>query len=140
MSPTNARFDPQAPLAASPDPWRAADQPSLRDGPPYHMTEMIAAEPAVTGRILDRLADPSGPAGRLAGAVGQAASAGDRIVLTGCGTSEHAGLALVEILREGIRAAGMHGGPGSVVSVQAFELALDPPSSGLVIVCPSCDC
>lgn len=133
MSPTNARFDPQAPLDAAPDPWRAADQPSLRAGPPYHMTEMIAAEPALAGRILERLADPSGPAGRLAGAVGQAASAGDRIVLTGCGTSEHAGLAIVEILREGIRAAGMHGGPGSVVSVQAFELALDPPSSGLVI-------
>jgi fructoselysine-6-P-deglycase FrlB-like protein len=39
----------------------------------------------------------------------------------------------VEILREAVRAAGMHGGPGSVVSAQAFELALDPPSRGLVI-------
>ena len=133
MAPTNVRFDPQAPLAAAPDPWRASGQPSPRVGPPYHMTEMIAAEPALAGRILERLADSSGPAGRLAGAVGQAASAGDRIVLTGCGTSEHAALAIVEILREAIRAAGMHGGPGSVVSVQAFELALDPPSSGLVI-------
>jgi len=133
MSPTNARFDPQAPLAAAPDPWRAADQPSLRGGPPYHMTEMIAAEPALAGRILERLGDPAGPAGRLAGAVGQAASAGEPIVVTGCGTSEHAALAIVEILREAIRAAGMHGGPGSVVAAQAFELALGPPSRGLVI-------
>jgi fructoselysine-6-P-deglycase FrlB-like protein len=126
-------FDPNAALAGAPDPWEATGQPSLRDGPPYHMTEMIAAEPALAGRILERLADPSGPAGRLAGAIGQSASAGEPIVVTGCGTSEHAALATVEILREAVRAAGMHGGPGSVVSAQAFELALDPPSRGLVI-------
>ena len=56
------------------------------------MTEMIAAEPSIARRILDRLADPHGPAGQLAGAVGQAASAGEPIVVTGCGTSEHAAL------------------------------------------------
>jgi fructoselysine-6-P-deglycase FrlB-like protein len=126
-------FDPTAPLQGAPDPWDYTGQPMDRDGPPYHMTEMIAAEPALAGRILARLADPSGAAGRLAGAVGQAASAGDPIVVTGCGTSEHAALAVVEILREAIRAAGMHGGPTSVVAAQAFELALDPPSRGLVI-------
>jgi glucosamine--fructose-6-phosphate aminotransferase (isomerizing) len=121
------------PLAGAPDPWQPSPQPSLRDGPPFHMTEMIAAEPAIATRILERLADPQGAAGRLAGAVGQAASAGEPIVVTGCGTSEHAALGLVEILREAIRAAGMHGGVGSVIAAQAFELALDPPSGGLVI-------
>lgn len=126
-------FDPNAPLPGAPDPWQPTGQPSLRDAPPYHMTEMIATEPALVGRILERLADPSGAAGRLAGAIGQAASAGEPIVVTGCGTSEHAALATVEILREAVRAAGMHGGPGSVVAAQAFELALDPPSRGLVI-------
>ena len=126
-------FDPTATLAAAPDPWEASAQPSGRDGPPYHMTEMIAAEPFIARRILDRLADPHGPAGQLAGAVGQAASAGEPIVVTGCGTSEHAALAVVEILTEAVRAAGMHGGVGSVIAAQAFELALDPPSSGLVI-------
>jgi fructoselysine-6-P-deglycase FrlB-like protein len=130
---TTPDFDPNEPLPGAPDPWAATDQPSHRNGPPYHMTEMIAAEPALAGRILERLADPSGPAGRLAGAIGQAASAGDPIVVTGCGTSEHAALATVEILREAVRAAGMHGGPGSVVSAQAFELSLDAPSRGLVI-------
>ncbi len=60
-------FDPREPLAAAPDPWDFCPQPSLRDGPPYHMTEMIAAEPFIARRILDRLADPHGPAGQLAG-------------------------------------------------------------------------
>jgi fructoselysine-6-P-deglycase FrlB-like protein len=126
-------FDPKAPLAAAPDPWDFSPQPSLRDGPPYHMTDMIAAEPSIARRILERLADPHGPAGQLAGAVGQAASAGEPIVVTGCGTSEHAAQGIVEILTEAIRAAGMHGGVGSVIAAQAFELALDPPSRGLVI-------
>ena len=126
-------FDPTAELAPAPTPWASTSQPSHRDGPPYHMTEMIAAEPGVARRIVDRLADPQGGAGRLAGAVGQAASSGATIVVTGCGTSEHAAQATAEILREAIRAAGMGGGAGSVVAAQALELALDPPSGGLVI-------
>jgi glutamine---fructose-6-phosphate transaminase (isomerizing) len=133
MPPTNARFDPTAPLAGAPDPWESSGQPSLRDGPPYHMTDMIAAEPFLAGRILERLADGQGPAGRLAGLVGQAATAGDPIVITGCGTSEHGALAVVEILRDAMRAAGMQAGPASVIASQAFELSLDPPFRGLVI-------
>jgi fructoselysine-6-P-deglycase FrlB-like protein len=126
-------FDPDAPLAPAPTPWAATATPTPRNGPPYHMTEMIAAEPALVVRILDRLSDPRSGAGRLAGAVGQAASTGAPIVVTGCGTSEHAALGVVEILREAIRAAGMQGGPTSIVAAQAFELSLDPPASGLVI-------
>jgi glutamine---fructose-6-phosphate transaminase (isomerizing) len=126
-------FDPTAPLAPAPNPWASTSQPSLRDGPPYHMTEMIAAEPAIARRIVERLADPQGAAGRLAGAIGQAASTGATIVVTGCGTSEHGALAVVEILRDAIRSAGIAAGAGTVVAAQAFELALDPPSGGLVI-------
>src|SRR5262245_59992201 len=58
-------FDPSAPLASAPEPWASTSQPSLRDGPPYHMTEMIAAEPAIAARILERLADPMGAAGQI---------------------------------------------------------------------------
>ena len=126
-------FDPRAPLDPAPDPWAEMPQPSTRSGPPWHMTDMIAAEPFVAERIVERLADPQGPAGRLAGAVGQAASSGAPIVITGCGTSEHAALAAVEILRDAIRAGGLPAGPTSVVASQAFELALDPPNGGLVI-------
>lgn len=126
-------FDPTAPLAPAPTPWESTDTPSPRDGPPYHMTEMIAAEPHVARRILTALAEPTGAASRLAGEIGQATSAGEPVVLTGCGTSEHGALGAVEILRDAIRAAGMPGGPGAIVAAQAFELALDPPSAGLVI-------
>jgi glutamine---fructose-6-phosphate transaminase (isomerizing) len=126
-------FDPRTPLAAAPDPWAELPQPSVRTGPPFHMTDMIAAEPFVAERILDRLDDPQGPAGRLAGAIGQSASSGAPIVVTGCGTSEHAAIALVEILREGLRSGGLPSGPATILAAQAFELSLDPPSGGLVI-------
>jgi glutamine---fructose-6-phosphate transaminase (isomerizing) len=98
------------------------------------MTDMIAAEPYLAERILDRLADPAdGAAGRVAGAIGQAASSGAPIVVTGCGTSEHAAQGVVEILREGLRSGGLPSGPATILSAQAFELALDPPTGGLVI-------
>ncbi len=126
-------FDPTAPLAPAPDPWDEMPQPSIRSGPPWHMTDMIAAEPYLAERILERLSDPSGPAGRLAGAIGQAASSGAPIIVTGCGTSEHAAQAAVEILRDALRAGGLPAGVASIASAQAFELALDPPNGGLVI-------
>jgi fructoselysine-6-P-deglycase FrlB-like protein len=126
-------FDPRAPLAPAPDPWEELPQPSVREGPPFHMTDMIAAEPFLAERLLDRLGDPQGPAGRLAGAIGQAASSGASIVVTGCGTSEHAAMAIVEILREGLRSGGLPSGPATILSAQAFELSLDPPNGGLVI-------
>ena len=45
------------PLARGPpDPWAETDMPSRRDGPPFHMTEMIEAEPALAARLLERLA------------------------------------------------------------------------------------
>ena len=126
-------FDPHAPLAAAPDPWDDLPTPSTRSGPPWHLTDMIAAEPFLAERILDRLADPQGPAGRLAGAIGQAASSGAPIVVTGCGTSEHAAQAVVEILREGLHSGGLPSGPASILAAQAFELTQNPPTGGLVI-------
>jgi fructoselysine-6-P-deglycase FrlB-like protein len=126
-------FDPREPLAAAPDPWTELPEPSARSAPPWHMTDMIAAEPFLAERILERLSEPQGPAGRLAGAIGQAASSGGAIIVTGCGTSEHAAQAIVEVLREGLKAGGLPSGPTTVLSAQAFELGLDPPTGGLVI-------
>jgi fructoselysine-6-P-deglycase FrlB-like protein len=97
------------------------------------MTEMIAAEPFVAERILDRFADAQGPAGRLAGAIGQAASSGASIVVTGCGTSEHGAQGVALIIREALRAGGLPSGPTAILAAQAFELALEPPTGGLVI-------
>ncbi len=102
------------------------------------MTEMIAAEPALAERTLARLAGANGSAARLAEAIRATVDAGRAIVLTGCGTSEHAALGAVEILRDALgRAAAARGDSpparSAVSSVQALELALDPPADGLVI-------
>jgi glutamine---fructose-6-phosphate transaminase (isomerizing) len=126
-------LDPQLPLDPAPEPWADLPTPATRSGPPFHMTDMIAAEPFLASRLMERFSDPQGPAGRLAGAIGQAASSGAPIIVTGCGTSEHAALAIVELLREGLRSGGLPSGPATIVSAQAFELALDPPTGGLVI-------
>ncbi len=124
-------FDPTVPLPGSPDPWEAAPTPSLRPGPPFHMTDMIAAEPALAGRILRRLAGSGTGAADLAAAIRATIEVGEPVVVTGCGTSEHGALAVAEIVREAARAAGLAG--ADVTAAQAFELSLDPPSRGLVI-------
>ncbi len=123
-------FDPSTPLPAAPEPWDYLPMPAVRRGPPWAMVEMIGAEPALAERVGHRLVD-AGSAAALAAAVRAAAEAGEPVVVTGCGTSEHAAMATAAVLRDGWRAAGLPGwGP---VSVQAFELAQDAPPSGLVI-------
>jgi glutamine---fructose-6-phosphate transaminase (isomerizing) len=126
---TLGSFDPDLPLAAAPDPWDYLPMPALRDGPPWAMAEMIAAEPALAVRIGRRvLAD--GTAAALATAIREAALRGDPVTVTGCGTSEHAAMGVAAILGDAWRDAGLPGtGP---VATQAFELALDMPG-GLVI-------
>jgi fructoselysine-6-P-deglycase FrlB-like protein len=128
---SDVAFDPDAPLPGPPDPWASTAMPSLRPGPPYHMTEMIEAEPGLARRLLPALATPSGPTAVLAAAVTEAAAAGRSILVTGCGTSEHASLAGIEILRDALRTAGLP--IATLASVQALELSLDPVSSGLLI-------
>jgi len=124
-------FDPTAPLPGPADPWEPAPTPSVRQGPPFHMTDMIAAEPALAGRLLDRLMAPNGDAARLAAAIRTTIAAGEPVVVTGCGTSEHGAMAAAAILREAATAAGL--GAPHVRSEQAFELSLAPPARGLVI-------
>ena len=132
---TTTEFDADRPLPGAPEPWTWTSMPSVRSGPPYHMTEMIAAEPALAERVLARLGEPGaggdGSAARLASALRAAANAGAPIVVTGCGTSEHGALGVVEILRDAMLRAGLPG-PGPVAA-QAFEAALDPQRGGLLI-------
>ncbi len=125
-------FDPEATLPAPPAPWAPMPMPSLRSGPPYHMTDMIAAEPALARRLLARLAGRDAVAG-LASAIRDAVEAREPVVVTGCGTSEHAAFGFVDIVRFSLRAAGLPAGPTAVVAAQALELALDPPAGGLMI-------
>ena len=131
--------DPRQPLPSAPDPWAGSEMPTRRAEPPFHMTEMIEAEPALAERLLSRLAEPAGPAARLAAAIRAGAERGAPILLTGCGTSEHGALATVEILREALRTAGLPwrlGHAGTPVAVQAFEGSLEDwlgVDGGLVI-------
>jgi glutamine---fructose-6-phosphate transaminase (isomerizing) len=127
------RPDPTAPLPPAPNPWTGSDMPSHRDGPPFHMTEMIEAEPAMAARVLRRLLAPGSGAARLATAIREAAQAGRPIVVTGCGTSEHGALAVAEILREAMRTAGLPwrlGEGGAPIPAQALEAALDDGLGG----------
>lgn len=123
-------IDPTAPLPGAPDPWASTDMPSLRNGPPYHMTDMIAAEPAVARRLVAALSGP-GPAADLAAAIKATIERGEPVTIVGCGTSEHAALAAAEILAEAAVAAGHD--RATVTAVQAFEASLRPPAAGLVI-------
>jgi glutamine---fructose-6-phosphate transaminase (isomerizing) len=127
------RPDPDAPLQGAPDPWAGSEQPTHRPGPPFHMTEMIEAEPALAARLLGRLADPSGPAARLAQELRSTAELGRPILVTGCGTSEHAAMATVEILREALHAIGLSAGQartGTPISIQAHEASLEDELAG----------
>ena len=126
-------FDADATLRAAPDPWDYLPMPARRSGPPWATAESIAAEPALAARIIARLV-ADGSAAALATAVREAMTAGDPVVVTGCGTSEHAAMGVAEILADGCRAAGLIGPAGRApVSAQAFELSLAAPSQGLVI-------
>jgi fructoselysine-6-P-deglycase FrlB-like protein len=132
MDQTVANPDHTGPLPGPPEPWAASGQPEARGGPPYHMTDMIAVEPALARRLLRRLATDDA-AIALGRAVRDAAATGAPIVLTGCGTSEHAALGAADLLRESLRSDVSAADVPTVIVGQAFELSLDPPTSGLVI-------
>ena len=148
-----AHPDPEVTLSGPPVPWAFLPAPARRDGPPWWMTEMIEAEPALSGRLLRRLGivrRSSGvpgvppkleapgretPAGRLAAAIRIALESGDPVVVTGCGTSEHGAMAFAAIVADAAERAGMRGSgkPGSVLARQAFEASLAPQRGGLIV-------
>jgi fructoselysine-6-P-deglycase FrlB-like protein len=103
--------------------------PAWRDGPPWVMTEMIAAEPALAGRLVDRLqADPA--LVRVAAAIRETADRGQPITTTGCGTSLHAAMAVAAFLTDGLAPVAPR---ARVEAVQAFELSGAPARGGLTL-------
>ena len=121
-------FDPEAPLPGAPDPWVGSSMPAWRDGPPYAMTEMIAAEPALAQRLAQRLRDDPAPA-QLVDWIREAADGSRPITLVGCGTSEHAAEAIAGLWTE---ALALPGGRG-VRHAQALEALARPQRDGVVV-------
>jgi glucosamine--fructose-6-phosphate aminotransferase (isomerizing) len=117
--------NPTDPLPGAPEPWAGSEMPAFRSRPPYLMSEMIAAEPALAERLVRRLAADE-TLDRLADAVRAAAAAGQPIATTGCGTSEHAAMAIAALMNEALDAR-------TVRSVQALESLRDPMVKGLLI-------
>ncbi|HEX6655111.1 MAG TPA: SIS domain-containing protein [Candidatus Limnocylindria bacterium] len=123
-------FDPAAPLPGLPPPEDLSRPPAAREGPPYAMTEMIAAEPALAERLLTALADdPAVHA--VTDAIRQAVEAAHRVTFTGCGTSEHAAMAATAVVRETLRADGF--ADALIGSAQAFELLGRPQRAGVMV-------
>ena len=119
---------PSQPLPGAPDPWAPSSIPTFRSRPPYVMSEMIAAEPAVAERLVRRLGKDDA-LGRLASEVRGAVDAGHPVVTTGCGTSEHAAMAIAALLTEALELpAGRE-----VRSVQALDAQGRPLRSGLLL-------
>jgi fructoselysine-6-P-deglycase FrlB-like protein len=116
------------PLSSAPDPWAPSAMPSFRSRPPYHKTEMIAAEPALAERLIRRLQhEPAMDA--LVEAVRATAGAGLPMVTTGCGTSEHAAMAISTLLADALAARSGR----EPRAVQALESLWQPSTDGLVI-------
>lgn len=108
--------------------WLTADFPELRDAPPWVMEEMIFAQPHLAAPILgtDR---PE--VALLRDAVLDAAASGEPVVVTGCGTSEHAAMIVADLLTDSFRRAGL--ASARAEARQALDAALDSRASGVCI-------
>jgi fructoselysine-6-P-deglycase FrlB-like protein len=107
--------------------WLTDDFPELRDAPPWVMEEMIFAQSRLAAPILG--ADRP-EVTRLRDAVAMAAAAGEPVVVTGCGTSEHAAVVVAELLTDSFRRAGL---TARAEARQALDAALDPRVGGVCI-------
>jgi glucosamine 6-phosphate synthetase-like amidotransferase/phosphosugar isomerase protein len=116
------------PLPGAPEPWAPSTMPAFRSRPPYLMTEMIAAEPALVERLMHRLV-PDEAIGQLVDALETAVAQGQPIITTGCGTSEHAAMGVAELLNEALDLASGR----DVRPIQALEYVQRPSRRGVVI-------
>ena len=92
------------------------------------MSEMIAVEPALAERLIRRLAGDD-RADSLTATIRETVAARQPILTTGCGTSEHAAMAIAGLLNE---ALDLRAGR-EVRTVQALETLSRPLADGLLI-------
>jgi len=107
--------------------WLTDDFPELRDASPWVMEEMIFAQALLAAPILG--ADRP-EVTRLRDALLDAAAAGEPVVVTGCGTSEHAATVVAELLTDSFRRAGL---TARAEARQALDAALDPRAGGICV-------
>lgn len=101
--------------------------PELRSQPPWLMEDMVAAEPSLVAPILGA----TDQAEAIAKLIARAAAEKMPIVVTGCGTSETAAMAIADLLTD---ALGRRGVEHPVVHVrQALEASLEPWSGGVCL-------
>lgn len=97
--------------------------PELRDGPPWIMEEMVAAEPALAQELLD---SPPAAVAEVAAAIRDASGP---VTVVGCGTSEHGAMAVAAQLD---RALG-GGWPPRAIARQSLDAAERPQRGGICI-------
>jgi glutamine---fructose-6-phosphate transaminase (isomerizing) len=124
----SVRRDLKKPLPGPPDPWVPSQMPPFRARPPYLMTEMIAAEPALAERLVHRLGTDAA-LDALASTVREAVTAGRPVLTTGCGTSEHAAMGVAALLNESLDLPAGRG----VRSMSGLELMRRPPAEGVLL-------
>jgi glucosamine--fructose-6-phosphate aminotransferase (isomerizing) len=90
------------------------------------MEEMIAAEPALARALLD---SPPDGVESLARSVREAHDAGLPVTVVGCGTSEHAAMAVAALLDAALGSAW----PAAAVARQSLEAAERPQRGGICI-------
>ena len=101
--------------------WHTEDFPELRTRPPWIMEEMIRDQ-----RLLAEGATDIPGASELRELIASAVRDHREIVVTGCGTSEHAAQAIVALTRD-LRP------DAQIISRQALDAAETPGDPGLVI-------
>ena len=92
------------------------------------MSDMIAAEPALAGRLILRLSDDEA-IDQVVRAVREAVPAGRPILTTGCGTSEHAAMGIAAMVSEALDLPSGR----EVRSLPALEALARPLADGLLI-------
>ena len=101
--------------------------PERRQGPPWAMEEMIASEPSLVSPIFSATAH----ADQIATLIRAAAHDGQPIVVTGCGTSETAAMAVAELIAQALDDSGLR--TPFVRSEQALEASLQRWQGGACI-------
>jgi glutamine---fructose-6-phosphate transaminase (isomerizing) len=102
--------------------WHNDTFPELRPGPPWVMADMIAAQPAVIGALLESPPEGSAPAAR---ALAEVLAQGLPVTVCGCGTSEHAAAGVAALL-----AAAVDPGQAPLVRPRASLTAVLDPAPG----------